>query len=210
MPLQFTHFVLAHGYLAIFLLVFLQELGVPTIVPNELALIFFGYLAHAGTLLLTYVLTTALSAEMLGTGLLYTLFYLFGSTLFKRRPRWLPLPWKRIAKWQGRLADRGHWGFFVGRLTPFVRGYSSVIAGLLRLPPGKFGRIIFASAICSTGGYVMVGWILAPYWSAGFVRHASWNIYWFIPAIFLGSLLLIRHIRQIQRDRSADQSLPGA
>ncbi|MCX6740828.1 MAG: hypothetical protein NTY61_00295 [Candidatus Parcubacteria bacterium] len=45
MPHSLAVFITHYGYLAIFFLVFLQEIGVPNPVPNELVLLFSGYLA---------------------------------------------------------------------------------------------------------------------------------------------------------------------
>jgi membrane protein DedA with SNARE-associated domain len=37
-------YIIKYGYIALFSLVFLQEIGVPNNVPNELVLLFSGYL----------------------------------------------------------------------------------------------------------------------------------------------------------------------
>jgi membrane protein DedA with SNARE-associated domain len=49
-------YILKYGYMAIFSLVFLQEIGVPNPVPNELVLLFSGYLTSIGQLHFTPVL----------------------------------------------------------------------------------------------------------------------------------------------------------
>ena len=43
-------YIVKYGYMAIFSLVFLQEIGVPNPVPNEVVLLFSGYLASVGKL----------------------------------------------------------------------------------------------------------------------------------------------------------------
>ena len=43
-------YITRYGYLAIFCLVLLQELGVPNPVTNEFVLLFSGYLAFSGVL----------------------------------------------------------------------------------------------------------------------------------------------------------------
>ncbi len=82
------HFIITYGYLAIFLLVFLQEIGIPNPVSNELVLIFSGSLAYSHTLSLPLILLSAISADIIGTTVLYTVFYFFGNWILSRK--WLP------------------------------------------------------------------------------------------------------------------------
>src|ERR1700730_11079751 len=106
MPAQFMHFIIFYGYLAIFLTVFLQEIGIPTFVPNELSLFFFGYLSFQGNLNLCVVLAIAILSEMAGTILIYSVFYLFGSILIRNRPVWLPLPIAKISKFKKKIIKK--------------------------------------------------------------------------------------------------------
>jgi len=48
MSLTLSAYILKYGYIAIFSLVFLQEIGVPNPVPNEVVLLFSGYLSSVG------------------------------------------------------------------------------------------------------------------------------------------------------------------
>jgi len=64
-----------YGYLSIFLLVFLQEIGIPSF-PNELLLLYTGYLAYKGILDLFKVLMMVVAADISGSFILYILFFL--------------------------------------------------------------------------------------------------------------------------------------
>jgi membrane protein DedA with SNARE-associated domain len=59
MPPEIILYISKYGYLAIFVLIFLQETGVPNPVPNELVLMFSGYLVFTGILHLPLVLLAA-------------------------------------------------------------------------------------------------------------------------------------------------------
>jgi membrane protein DedA with SNARE-associated domain len=52
-------------------MVFLQEIGVPNPVPNEVVLLFSGYLSSVGQLDCITVLITVIAADVLGSSLLY-------------------------------------------------------------------------------------------------------------------------------------------
>ena len=59
MPPEIILYISKYGYLAIFVVTFLQETGVPNPVPNELVLMFSGYLVFTGILHLPLVLFAA-------------------------------------------------------------------------------------------------------------------------------------------------------
>jgi membrane protein DedA with SNARE-associated domain len=166
MPPELASFIAEYGYLAIFLLVFLQEIGVPNPVPNELVLLFCGYLTSQGILQFPLVLLTAISADFIGTSLLYSVFYLSGSYILDHKPRWLPISREKVQKIADKISKRGRWGIYLGRLIPYLRGYVSVAAGLLEIKPRIFLTAVIVSAATWSGGYVIAGNILGPYWNS--------------------------------------------
>jgi membrane protein DedA with SNARE-associated domain len=157
-------FIVQYGYLAVFSLIFLQELGVPNPVPNEFILLYAGYLASIGTLHFSLVFLVAVAADCLGTTALYFAFYFFGKALLKRQPKWLPISKARIEKISGSLSKKRWWGIYLGRLIPYLRGYTSVAAGLLEIKPRVFIPTVLLSAITWSGGYVIVGKLAGPRW----------------------------------------------
>jgi membrane protein DedA with SNARE-associated domain len=168
-------YITEYGYLAIFLLVLLQELGVPNPVTNEFVLLLAGYLAFSGVLNFGLVLLTAVSADCIGTSILYAAFYWFGQQIVERRPRWLPISPAHIERISRSLSERKVWGIYVGRHIPFLRGYVSVAAGVLRVPAKTFLPAVAVSAMTWSGGYVIAGYLVGPYWEqvaakAGYVE----------------------------------------
>jgi membrane protein DedA with SNARE-associated domain len=161
---EFALYITKYGYLAIFLLVLLQELGVPNPVTNEFVLLFSGYLAFSGVLNLWLVFLTAVSADCIGTTILYAVFYLFGGYIMGHRPRWCPISPARIERIAHTISKRQQWGIYVGRLIPFLRGYASVAAGVLQIRPKIFIPAVIISAITWSGGYVVAGNLLGAQW----------------------------------------------
>ena len=80
-----------YGYLAVFALVFLQELGVPNPVPNELVLLFAGALTTIGELNYWLMMLIVVIADVAGTSLLYFAFYFFEKSIMELLPKWLPI-----------------------------------------------------------------------------------------------------------------------
>ena len=157
-------YITRYGYLAIFLFVLLQELGVPNPVTNEFVLLFSGYLAFSGVLNLWLAFLTAVSADCIGTTILYAVFYLFGEYIMDHRPRWLPVSPARVDRISRSISERRPWGIYVGRHVPFLRGYISVAAGILGVGPRIFIPAVILSAISWSGDYVIAGRLLGPCW----------------------------------------------
>jgi len=166
MPPEVINFIAHYGYIAIFVLVFSQEIGIPNPVPNELVLVFSGYLTYKSILSLPLVILTAVTADFSGTNILYFAFYFFGRYILKHKPRWLPISEKRIDALSSRLLKGGLWRIYLGRITPFIRGYTSVITGLLQVKPKIFLPIAFVSGLSWAAVCVTSGYILGPYWSS--------------------------------------------
>ncbi len=164
MPAQFLQYINHYGYLAIFVLVLIQEIGIPTPLPNELLMLFSGYLAFSGMLKLYLVLLCIITADFLGANILFTIFYFFGPYILSHKPKWFPLSTQKINKLSAKVSNGGLWTIFLGRVTPFIRGYISVIVGLLHIKPKSYVPITFITACLVTCTYVITGYFLGPYW----------------------------------------------
>jgi membrane protein DedA with SNARE-associated domain len=184
MSQSLIHFITYYGYSAIFLLVFLQELGVPNPVANEFVLLFAGSLTFTGVLSFPLVFLAAISGDIIGTSILYGVFYYFGNSIFEKKPKWIPLSRATIERLGERVRKNGGWGVFVGRLLPFVRGYASVAAGLFVIKPREFFTAVLASALLWTGGYVTLGRIFGKNFSS--VASTSGGI----EKLLLGAVIL--------------------
>jgi len=188
MPSEVQLFISHYWYLAIFVLIFSQEIGIPNPIPNELVLMYSGYLAATGNLYLPWVVITSVSADLAGTSLLYIIFYFFGAYIFKRKPKWLPISEKRTERLKKWLSEKGRKAIFLGRITPFIRGYTSVICGLLQVKARLFFPLAFVSALTWSVVCCTLGWLLALYGykMTGIVEHAGfWIIVMMVIVLFL-------------------------
>ena len=137
----------------------------PNPLPNELLLLFSGYLSFKGLLSIPLIILTAVFADFIGTSILYFVFLNAGTYIISRKPKWLPLSEKMIDKLTTRISEGGHLSIYIFRLTPFTRGYASVITGLLQVKPREFLLIAFISATTWASIYVIIGHLIGPSWN---------------------------------------------
>jgi hypothetical protein len=188
MPQQLVDYINLYGYSILFLLVFLQEIGVPSF-PNEITLYYFGYLASKDNFSLTLVLLVAILADILGAFLIYISFYFFGHTFRKYKPSWLKISSKKMASVKSKMINSSNSDLLLFRLTPFVRGYVSVIAGIIHLPSKKYSKAIIISSFLWTGGWIIFGFITSQYFQffINSINHKYAML--FILLIFISPLL---------------------
>lgn len=196
MPEEVVYYVTNYGYLAIFVLIFLQEIGMPNPFPNELLLIFSGYLSYKGLLSYPSVILTALIADFTGTNILYFLFYYAGTFIIQRKPKWIPVSAGMIKKLSTRISAGGKFSIFFFRLTPFTRGYASVITGLLQIKPKTFLPIAFLSALSWAIIYVSTGIFIGPFWSV-FIQHLGGFKYIMLSmlVVLICAILIMNYLR---------------
>ena len=197
MPEELVYYVTRYGYMAIFILVFLQEIGIPIPFPNELLLMFSGYLSYKGLLLLPLVILTAIAADFLGTNLLFFIFYKSGSFLLQKKPAWIPISVRMIEQLKTKITSGGKLSIYFFRLTPFTRGYTSVIAGLLKIKPKIFLPIALASGATWATIYVVTGHLIGPSWDL-FTMHMGNFKYAMLAilALILGIIFIIYYYRK--------------
>jgi membrane protein DedA with SNARE-associated domain len=166
-------YIAKYGLIIVFSLIFLQEVGIPSPLPNEVLLLFAGFLASTGKLQLIPLIIVAVAGDFIGSSVLYGLFYYFGSKLLAKHPKWISPA--KVEHWRKRLSGKHLWSIYVGRLLPYARAYTSMAAGTLKIRPIIFESSVLLSAITWSGGYVILGRVLGSAWSVwaaklGFVR----------------------------------------
>ena len=133
--------------------------------------------------LLSYL--QCISADFIGTNILYFLFYNAGTLIMKKKPKWFPLSTRMIERLTSKISKGGKLSIYIFRLTPFTRGYTSVITGLLQIKPKIFLPIALISAITWATVYVVIGHLLGPSWHL-FTRNIDSLKY-----ILLGILVVV-------------------
>jgi membrane protein DedA with SNARE-associated domain len=150
---QFNQF----GYLGIFLTLLASGLGLP--IPEELPVLTAGVMVgHEDTALHWYImLPVVIAGVVLGDGLLYGMGRCWGPWLLSRHwvQRRILAPDKR-AEIEKNFHDRGIAVLLGARLLPGIRTPIFIIAGMLRVPLGRF---LIADGLYAIPGVNILFWL---------------------------------------------------
>jgi len=160
------HAVEAHGYIAIFLLLFLSGVGLP--LPEDVPLIAAGVAIARRGMIWSIAGPVAWVAMMLGDSALYVIGYALG-----RRVIHLPIIGKHVSEIRLKRCERwfdqwGIWAVGIGRMFAGIRTAIVVTAGTMRFHYFKLLMADGCAAIISGGAFMILG-----YWAALHAQRAS-------------------------------------
>ena len=148
-------FLTSAGYAALILFGFLEAACIP--ISSEITFGFAGVLAYEGHLNLALVIVIGTLAELAGSYAAYAVGRVGGKPVVHRLGRYVLVTESDVDRAERFLAGRGAWAIPVGRMLPFVRAFISLVAGLVRVPPIRFGilsligTVIYATVLSVTG-----------------------------------------------------------
>lgn len=178
-----TDWVGRHGVYAILLV-----MAIDALLPagGEITMLFAGALAagtiaHADPVVFGHHLQPGLESYVV-FAVAGTVGYLAGSlvgwwigrsggrALVERHGRWLHLPPRNLARAEAWFARHGTWAVFLGRLTPVVRSFVSIPAGVLESPLGTYTVLTAAGSAIWCFGFAGAGYALGDNYDK--VHHA--------------------------------------
>ena len=143
------------GYAALIIFGFLEAACIP--ISSEITFGFAGVLAYQGHLNLALVIIIGSLAELGGSYASYWVGRVGGRPLVDRVGRYVLVTQSDVDRAERFLEGRGAWAIPVARMLPFVRAFTSIVAGLVRVPAIRFGvlsligTVIYAAVLSSIG-----------------------------------------------------------
>jgi membrane protein DedA with SNARE-associated domain len=140
------------GYVAIFLVVVLGNLGLP--VPEESILTIGGYLAWQGRLQFTAVVIVAIVSAVAGDNMAYWLGRRFGQRMLDRLVAAVP---ERVERMRQFVIRHGMLAVFAARFVAGLRFMAGPLAGSSGLEPTRFfianllGAVVYVPVIVGLG-----------------------------------------------------------
>ena len=118
-----------------------------------------------------------------------------GRPLLERHGRWLhlsPETLERAERWFNRFGARA---VFFGRITPVVRSFISIPAGVFRTPMPVYLPLTLAGSAIWCFGFAAAGWALGDSWES-FHHNFRYADYVAVAAVVLvAAFLIVRHLR---------------
>jgi membrane protein DedA with SNARE-associated domain len=157
-----------YGYLVVFLGVMAESAGVP--LPGETVLIASGALAHRGVLEPGYVALFGVLGAITGDQVGYWIGRRGGRSFVLRWGRYLLVTPERLALAETFFARHGGRAVFLARFVTGLRVFGAVVAGMSRMPWGRFavynalGGIVWATAAVSLGYFLWASITLVEHW----------------------------------------------
>jgi membrane protein DedA with SNARE-associated domain len=149
----------AYGYLAVFLFIAIESMGIPF--PGETMLITAAiYAGHTHRLSIVLVIAAAAAGAIAGDNLGYGIGHWGGYRLVRRYGRFIRLHEGRLKLGQYLFLQHGGKVVFFGRFVSVLRAYAAFLAGTNRMPWRRFlvfnaaGGIVWAT-LFGTGAFLL-------------------------------------------------------
>lgn len=180
------HLVERHQYLGLFLLLLLEESGVPLPVPGDGLMLFAGYRVAAGHLSFLPAFAVIEVATVIGASILRLISCRGGRPLLYRYGRFIHLDRSRLDQAEFWLAKHGRLTILLGRLIPGLRIPTSIACGVFEIPYRVFLPYV------SLGSALYILFFLTLGLGLGRESRRIVRIFWLHPLIWgtAGLLLL--------------------
>jgi len=186
------------GYAALILFGILEAACIP--ISSEITFGFAGVLAYQGHLNLALVIIIGTAAEMVGSYISYAVGRVGGKPLVHKLGRYVLVTQADVDRAERFLAGRGSWAVVVGRMLPFVRAFTSIVAGLVRIPALRFGVLSLIGTVIYATVLSVAGYQLGHAWNS--VSHGlaivGYVLFALVVIVVVGFVLY--RLRQFRRE----------
>jgi membrane protein DedA with SNARE-associated domain len=206
-------FLTSAGYGALILFAFLEACCIP--ISSEITFGFAGVLAFQGHLSLVLVIIIGTLAELAGSFTSFSIGRWGGRPLVDKVGKYVLITRSDVDRAERFLAGKGAWAVPVGRMLPVIRAFTSIVAGLIEMPPLRFTLLSLIGTALYTSAFSAIGYALGSAWNsvahevsvAGYVIVAL-----VVVAIVAFVVIRLRAVRQEGREarQAAAASPPSA
>ena len=171
---------------------------------------FAGVLAYEGHLNLALDIILGSLAELAGSYASYAVGRVGGKPLVHKLGRYVLVTQADVDRAERFLAGRGSWAIVVGRMLPFVRAFTSIVAGLVRVPAGRFGVLSLIGGVIYATVLSLAGYALGSAWNS--VSHGLAVVGYALFAILVVAIVgfVVYRLRQFRREAAQARTGEGA
>src|SRR3984893_5412254 len=155
-------FVLQHQSTGLFLVIFLEELGVPLPAPGDVAIAYGGYLTTTGAIPYPLAYVAVVSGAVLGSACNLTLSRRYGRPFIQRFGKYIGVTEDKLAGAEKIFKPWGPWAIIIGRHIPGMRIVLSALSGILEVPYKVFIPCVLVSATIWAAIFLEIGRRVGP------------------------------------------------
>jgi membrane protein DedA with SNARE-associated domain len=206
-------FIISHAIYAIIVFGVLEAMCVP--ISSELTFILGGAVASGGipgthqhpSLLMVIILGTL--AELVGSYISYYVGRVGGKPLVRRWGRYVLVTETDVARAERFLVGRGVWALPVARMLPFVRAFASIVAGLVDIPPLRFGILSLIGTLVYVIALSSAGYSLGTEWTK--FNHAFSLVSYVVVVVVVVALVVfvVHRVREFRREAALASANQG-
>jgi membrane protein DedA with SNARE-associated domain len=200
-------FLTSAPYAALILFGFLEAACIP--IPSEVTFGFAGVLAYQGHLNLALVIIIGSLAELAGSYASYAVGRVGGKPLVHKLGRYVLVTQADVDRAERFLAGRGSWAISVGRMLPFIRAFTSIVAGLVRVPAVRFGVFSLIGTVIYATVLSLIGYEVGHAW--GSINHGLTIATYILVAIVVIAIVgfVLYRLRQFRREAAQAKDQPA-
>ena len=155
-----SSFLEHHALLAGFVVILIEETGVPVPMPGDFLMLGIGVHARQGGVNLVQALITMELATLVGATILYSIASRAGRDLVYRYGRYIHLTPARLDQAERWLTRHGAAAIVAGRMTPGLRMATVIASGVFGVPVWRFLPSLAAGAFLYILVYTLLGYFV--------------------------------------------------
>jgi membrane protein DedA with SNARE-associated domain len=206
-------FLVSHAIYAIVLFGVLEAMCIP--ISSELTFLLGGAIASGGVAgttqhpSLVLVIVVGTLAEMVGSYISYFVGRVGGKPLVHRWGRYILVTEGDVARAERFLVGRGAWALPVARMLPFVRAFASIVAGLVDIPPVRFGVLSLIGTLVYVVALSSIGYSLGGEWTK--FNHSFSVASYIVVAVVVVAVIgfVIYRLREFRKEGAASAARPN-
>jgi membrane protein DedA with SNARE-associated domain len=155
-------FVLEHQSSGLFVVIFLEELGIPLPAPGDVAIMYGGYLTTIGAIPYPLAYLAVVAGAVLGSACNLTISRKYGRPFIQRFGKYVGVTEDRLLHAEALFKRWGPWAIIIGRHIPGMRIVLSALSGILGVPYRVFIPCVFVSALVWAAIFLEIGRRVGP------------------------------------------------
>ena len=155
-------FILQHQTSGLFVVILLEEIGVPLPAPGDVAITYGGYLTTTGAIPYPLAYLAVVAGAVIGSAVNLTVTRRYGRPFIGRFGRYVGINDERLDRAESAFRRWGPWAIIVGRQIPGMRIVLSALSGILNVPYRVFIPCVLVSATIWAAIFLELGRLLGP------------------------------------------------